>query len=90
LVRLSAAVSATKAVTWADVGMVPVRSSITRRRNSSSPDFEVGMTPSLVCFAPICSSMKFATGSGAPGDPGCRTERRFPGETASAFAESVR
>ncbi len=57
--RLPGEVSATKALTVSASGIAPVRSSVMRRRSSSSVDAEVQRTLSFTIFPKISSSMKF-------------------------------
>src|ERR1051326_1160502 len=90
LVRLSALVSARNVFTSSGLGISPVRSSVTRRRNSVSLDIAVQRTPSCVIFPKISTSMKFA---GTNGELfGGATARWRPdvvvvGATSSADAE---
>ena len=88
-VRLSEAVSARNACTVAVSGIWPVRSSVTRRRNSSSDDRIVGLTPATAIVEKISLSMKLTIGGVDPAPGIADGRRRVLGATSSAFAESV-
>src|ERR1044071_2929211 len=92
LVRLSTLVSVRKAFTSSGLGISPVRSRVTRRRNSVSVDGLVQRTPSLTILPKISLSMKL-TGVNCHGSPlgGVVARRRgveaAVGAASSAFAD---